>query len=185
MVRDVYIVRDHDDRDALVVQRPEQLHDLCAGLAVQCAGRFVGEQNFRIIDNGARNGDTLTLTAGKLVGLEIHAVAEPDAFQRANGTLAALLFRHARVEQGERNVFDGALPRQQVEALKNEADGMQANLRELFFAAADDVLTRKDVRSGGRQVETADDVHQRRFARAGRSHDRNIFTLVNGEGNVL
>ncbi len=42
----VRLVGDHDDGDALVaVQRGQQLHDFVAALAVQIAGRLVGQQH--------------------------------------------------------------------------------------------------------------------------------------------
>ena len=47
VARDVQFVRDHDDRDALVVEFLEHAHDLDAGLAVEIAGGFVREQQRR------------------------------------------------------------------------------------------------------------------------------------------
>jgi hypothetical protein len=60
----------------LIVEHLEKLHDLRAGLAVQRAGRFIGEQDLRIVDDCAGDRHALALAAGKLVRLEIHAVAE-------------------------------------------------------------------------------------------------------------
>src|SRR5690606_40346945 len=66
----VRIVRDHDDRLALLfVQRLQQLEDLIARLAVQVAGRLVAQQDRRVGDDGARDADTLLLAAGQLARL--------------------------------------------------------------------------------------------------------------------
>ena len=45
--RDLLVVRDHDDRRALVVQRVEELQDGRAGGLVEVAGRLVGQQDPR------------------------------------------------------------------------------------------------------------------------------------------
>ena len=65
--RDVEFVRDHDERDAAVVEFLKQAHDLDAGARVEIAGRFVGQQQFGRVDQGAGNGNALLLSAGKLV----------------------------------------------------------------------------------------------------------------------
>src|SRR5436190_13916401 len=65
---DVGLVRDEDDRVAPRVQPMEHLHDFLAGLRVEVAGRLVGEQDGRVVHQGARDGDALALTAGQLVG---------------------------------------------------------------------------------------------------------------------
>ena len=58
---------DHDDGDALfLVERDEQVHDLVAALAVEVAGRLVGEQYQRAGDDGAGDGHALLLAARQL-----------------------------------------------------------------------------------------------------------------------
>jgi hypothetical protein len=43
------------------MQAVEQGHDLGAGLRVEVAGRFIGQDDGRIIDQGAGDGDALPL----------------------------------------------------------------------------------------------------------------------------
>ncbi len=57
-----------DDGVAGLVQAREQGHDLDAGLRIEVTGRFVGEQDRRIVDERAGDGDALPLTAGQFVG---------------------------------------------------------------------------------------------------------------------
>ena len=65
--RGVRVVRDHDDRLAvLAVERLQQVEDLVARLAVEVAGRLVAEQQRRVGDDGARDADALLLAAGEL-----------------------------------------------------------------------------------------------------------------------
>jgi hypothetical protein len=80
---DVEFVRDHDEGDALVVEPAEGIHDLDAGAGVEVAGRFVGQDEGRLHDEGTGDGDPLLLAAGELVGEVIGAVAEPDQFEGA------------------------------------------------------------------------------------------------------
>ncbi len=61
---DVGLVSDEDDSVAFPVKLVEQRHDLDAGFGVEVAGRLVGQDDGRIIDKGAGDGDALALTAG-------------------------------------------------------------------------------------------------------------------------
>ena len=67
-----------DEYDGLVVTLvhfAEQVHDDAAGLAVQRAGGFVGQDDGRV----ARDGHALLLPAGQLIGLVFHAFAHAHA----------------------------------------------------------------------------------------------------------
>ena len=87
--RDVVLVGDQDDRLAAGVELVEDLHDLLAGPGVEVAGRLVGEDDRRAVDQGAGDGDALALSARELVRLVPHAVREPDLLDRLLGELPA------------------------------------------------------------------------------------------------
>src|SRR6266536_3158871 len=59
-------VRHLDDRRALVVEAPEQLHDLAALVGVQVAGGLVGEAHLRARHHRARHAHELLLASGEL-----------------------------------------------------------------------------------------------------------------------
>src|SRR6476660_5658212 len=80
---DVLLVRDHDDGDAVLVELLENGQDLDACAAVEIAGRFIRQQDLRIIDQRARNRDALLLTAGKLTRKMILTTREPDRCKHA------------------------------------------------------------------------------------------------------
>ena len=64
---DVGFVRDEHNRVPSVVQPLEKRHDFLARLRVQVARGFVGEQDGRVVDEGACQGDALLCNyAGKL-----------------------------------------------------------------------------------------------------------------------
>ena len=77
------VVGDHDDGLAvLAVQHLQQVQHLVGGLAVEVAGRLVADQQGRIGDQRAGDGDALRLAAGQFAGLVLGAVGEADQGQR-------------------------------------------------------------------------------------------------------
>ena len=61
------VVRDEDERRLAPPLQPEQQIDhMAAGLAVEVAGRLVGENELRPAAQGARDGDALLLAAREL-----------------------------------------------------------------------------------------------------------------------
>ena len=76
---DVVLVRDQEHGDAALEVEPlEDAHHLDAGPRVEVAGRLVGEENRRVRDQRARDGDALLLAAGELIRMVIGAIAETD-----------------------------------------------------------------------------------------------------------
>ncbi len=63
---DVGVVGDHQDGLALVVGLAQQAQHVEGGLAIQVAGRFISQQNGRLVDEGARQRHALFLAARKL-----------------------------------------------------------------------------------------------------------------------
>jgi hypothetical protein len=60
---DAFFVGYEDDCLALPVKLVEQGKDVLAGFAVEVAGGFVSQQNARVADKRAGNGDPLFFTA--------------------------------------------------------------------------------------------------------------------------
>ena len=85
----------HHDYQAVAGDFGEQIHDLHACFRVEGARRLVGQNDFRLVDQGARDGDALHLAARKLAGLFIDVLAEADAFEGRACSLASLCTRHA------------------------------------------------------------------------------------------
>src|SRR3954453_19993616 len=70
---DIVLVGDEADGVAALVQALEKAHYFVAGGGVESAGGLVGEEDRRVVHEGAGDGDALALTAGELVGLVVHA----------------------------------------------------------------------------------------------------------------
>ena len=178
------VVRDHDD-ELIFCDLLQQIHDLYARLAVERAGRLVGEQNVGVVDDGARDGHALHLAAGHLVRRLVELVAQTDLFQRLNSARAPLLTRDTRERQRELDVCQHALVRDEVVALKDKADGVVAVCVPVAVvvllrgAAVDDKV------AGGVAVQTADDVQQRGLAAAGLAQNRDELALTKGNVDAL
>jgi len=178
---DVGLVGDEDDGVSAGVKVVEESHDLIAGLGVEVAGGFVGEDDGGAINEGSGDGDALALTAGELVGLVHHAGAETDGLEDIFGTFGAVGGRGAVVNEGQLDVVERGGTSEKVEGLEDEADFFIANAGELVVVELGDVVTIEPVAALGWGVEATDEVHQRRFARAGGPHDGDVFVVADAE----
>ena len=133
VLRDVRLVRDQHDRDALIVQLLEERHDLDRHVAVEVSRRLVGEQQRRARHERARDRDALLLTARQLARMVIEPIAEPDAPQRVGGQrLRVLPPARAVVQQRQLDVVERRGAREQVEALEDEAELLVSEVGELI-----------------------------------------------------
>src|ERR1051326_1180263 len=180
VLRDVVLVCDQHDRFSFVVECLKDGHDLFRRARVEISRRLVSEHDCRIRDERACDGDALLLSAGQLRGLIAFASFQSHAMQRVERRFVPLLARPSElaVQQRQLDVLDRRRAREQIEALKNEADLRVANDGALVAIELRDVDSVEQVRSGRRTIEAAEDVHQRRLAGAGRSHDRDEVAFV-------
>src|SRR5512143_2715812 len=77
----------------LMDQTGKRLDYLEGALGVEGSGRLIRQYEGRFMDQGARNGDTLLLTAGQLRGQATQALLEAQATQqlrRARTTIAVV-----------------------------------------------------------------------------------------------
>ena len=102
------IVRDEDDGLAAGGQLFEDADDVAAGLLVEVAGRLVGQDQRRVVDERAGDGHALALAAGELVRAMLGAVVEADAIERFERARAALVAVDAGVEQRQLDVLPGS-----------------------------------------------------------------------------
>ena len=84
MLGNIWLVCDHDDGRAVLVQAMQNVHNFNAGLGVQITRGFVCQNQRRLIDQRARNRDTLLLSARKLIGTMMQAAASANGFERGN-----------------------------------------------------------------------------------------------------
>ena len=122
-------------------------------------------------DDGARDGDQLLLSARELVGIEVLLADDLEAVQHVADDAVALALLDVAI--GQRNVevlVDGERI-EQVIALENEAEVFLVQLHAIFFVELVDGVLDQVILTGPGAVVHAEQVEQRGFARAGRSHD--------------
>ena len=182
---DVRLVGDQDDRVPGTVQPLEQRQDLQTGLRIQIPGRFVSQQNRRIVDEGARDRDALTLTAGQLVRLVRDPVGELDPLERLERARAPDGAGDTGVDERQLHVVQRRGSRQQVEGLEDEPDLLVADARQLVVLHLPHLLTVEQVTASAGRVQAPDQVHQGGLPGAGRPHDRHILTTLDLYGDPL
>ena len=178
------VVRDHNHQP-VGGQRADQLHNLHARLRVERAGRLVAEQDFGVVGQRAGDGHALHLPAGKLVGLLVQMLLEPHLLEHLDGAPVLLLARDARQRHPQLDVGHDRQMRDEVIALKHEADrvvavGVPLALLEVLRALAlDDQLAVVVA------VQPADDVEEGRLARAAFAQHGDELLLAEGNGDAV
>lgn len=180
------IVRDHDNRFAGVAREgTENVENFGGGSGIQIAGRFVSDDQARIGDEGACDGDTLFLAAGKLFGQMMHARAEADEFESDFDLFLASAAGKLGEQERQFDVFERGEDRNQIERLENKSDVLISPIGELRFVEARDFDALHEAFAFGGAIDAGDDVKQRAFSGTGRAHEREKFAAGDIEGNVV
>ena len=140
---------------------------------IERAGRLVAKQHLGPLRNRPRNGHALLLAAGHLRGKVVHAIREFDERERG--------FRRHRVARDlgdERDVLPPGEAGDEIVKLENEPDGIAPEAREFVLVRTGKVVAAIGERAVGRRVESAEDVEERGFSRAGCAEQDDEFAAV-------
>src|SRR5262245_54351513 len=88
---DVVLVSDHDDGLTGLVELAQHLHDLVAGVRVEIAGRLVGEDDVRVVDQRPGDRNALLLAAGELHRPVVEPVAQANQLGELDAALRGFL----------------------------------------------------------------------------------------------
>jgi hypothetical protein len=162
-----------DDRDRLLElvdgTAQERQHGV-ARLGVEVAGRLVREDHHRTGHQRARDRDALLLAARQLGWPVAAALLQPDGDEQPLEPLAVDLV--AGDPRRQQDVLLDRQGRQQIERLEDETDARSPQPCQLAVVEIVQPGAAEHNLAGGRQVEPGEQVHERRFARAGWPHDR-------------
>ena len=165
------VVRHHHQRRAFPpVEFQQQFEHLLAGLAIQIAGRLIGQQNRRLRDERAGQRHALLLAAGKLHRIVVQAVRQADAreqFPRARGHFRT----RARQFRRQQDILFRGQSRNQLERLKNETDLAPAHFRHAVFGKPGNIFAIEQNLAAGGVVEAREQAEQRALAASRRPHD--------------
>ncbi len=112
----------------------------------------------------------------------------PSSSQRSARPFDARLAAHRsrrRVIEGKADIIDRAGPREEIEALEDEAEARAADAGEFRLLEPRDVDAVEEVPPAGRTIEAAQDRHQRRLARSRRAHDGDEFAALDRQADAL
>ena len=84
----------------------------------------------------------------------------------------------ATVEQGKLRIFQRAGAGNQIEALKHETDLPVSDVGQFIGPKSRDIDAVQPIMAAGRLIQTAQHVHQGRFPRSRRAHDRHKLALL-------
>ena len=177
-------MRDHYDK-AVARHLFEYLHYLNARFGVECARRFVGKQDIRVVHKCAGYCDALHLTTGHLVGLFAELIAEPHALKHRFGSAAAFGTVDARYRERKLNVCKHRLMRDEIVTLKNKADRMIAVCVPVAVAEGVCRLAVYFKLAGCISVKSADDIEKCGLAAARWTQHRHELAVTEGQGNAL
>ena len=156
---------------------PQDFHHLDAGFTVQRAGRFVCQQDLRIVHQRPGNRDTLHLSAAELVGFFAELIRQTDLLQRFLGPAAAFFLPDPGQRQRQLDIGQHSLVGNQVIALEHESDRMVAVGIPVAFLKILCALSADDQVSVRVLVQPSDNIQQRRFPAAGRPQNRRKFAF--------
>ena len=165
-------VGDYDQNVVLLLmQVDKQLADALGILAIEVAGRFIGEQQRRLLDQGAGHGDALPLAAGEFGGIVSESVGSGRRVPANRGhILDSCGVAFAIHERRHQHIFQNGALRQQMMILKDEADPTIAERGQFWLGKCEGVGPFQRDGAARGLFERAENVQQGALARAGRPH---------------
>src|SRR5215204_5713591 len=154
-----FVVGGHYHDPAGLGQLPEQPQHSLDLDVVQVRGRLIGQDQWRIVGEGAGDGDALLLTARQVAWAVVEALAEPEAVQQLFGAGPGLSGWHPGRPQWRLDVVAGGQAGHQVEGLEHYphavapvlGEGGPAEGGHLGVADPDRARRRPQDRGQGRQ----------------------------------
>ena len=149
----------------------QKLEDARGVVRIKVAGRFVGQQKRRSMNQRSRHGGALHFAAAHLVREGVGARGESDEFEHLGRAGAGVLGPVAAQEEGKLDVLDRGHGQQQIEKLEDDAEALAPVCGEGAFVHV--VQSESVDRDLARcwLVESAEQIEQRAFAAtAGTGH---------------
>ena len=121
-----HVMGHNRQRDAVGCQHFQFFHDDADGTWIERGRRFIAQHHGRVGDQGAGDGNTLLLAAGKHFGQLFAAIAHAYFFDRFQGAAPGFGGRYALKLEREDYIFFGCERLDEVETLEHKTDVLQA-----------------------------------------------------------
>ena len=184
LAHEIEIVRRHHDGGAARVDVSEQLEDTARRALVQVAGGLVSQEHRRLIDQCPRDGDALLLAARQLARVRLRLRREADLREHAHHARRDCRGARARHFERERDVLFGGAVLEQPEILKYDAE-LAAQHGDIAGAHLVHVVSRNAHLARRGALVGVDELHDRRFARAGVAGEEGELPFGDMERDVL
>src|SRR5436190_1094474 len=172
------------DRRSRAVQLREQLHDLLPLTRVEIAGRLVGEDQGRLVNQRARHRDELLLAARELPRKEVLLRDDPKAVERVGDERVALALLDVAVRQRHIEVLRHREIVEQVVLLEHEPDVLLVERHTVLGLHLVHRVVEEAVFTRPVAVEHAEDGEQRGLPRPGWTHDRDELARGDVDRNL-
>ena len=185
LLDDFHLVGNQNDGDAeFFIDVFQKLENGFHGFRVEGRGRFVGEKDGRIGNDGARDANTLFLAAGELRRIFVFIFGEADEVQNGFDFFRLFRFGHAGKFQWEGDVLVNGAPGEKIEMLEDHAD-VFPGFAKIFFGKFRHVFAADDDFAGGGGFEHIDAADERGFAGTGLSDNAENFAVIDREVDVV
>src|SRR5438477_1687436 len=182
-VNDLAVVGRHQNGGSSCVDLQQELDDFPGGRRVEVPGRFIGQEDLRIVHERPRDRDSLLLAARKLIGKLVLFSFEADDAEHLFDLWLEVPQRAFSDAQGEGDILEDGEIGEQLEILKDHAD-LAPQERQMTALQAAEVLT-LDMDLAGRDLLLADqEADQGRLAGTARSDQEDEVLLWNHERDV-
>ena len=161
-----HVVRRHQYRDPHAVKFLKQTQDPFREGIVQVTGRFIRQQNGRLVHYRAGDTHALLLTAGELDREVLRFVQQPDLIQRRRNATADIIVTGASNNQRDRDVIENRAIHQQVVILENHANLTTQERHFTVLKTANFMAAEPDF-PGAWPLDPTDQLEQGTFPRAG------------------
>ncbi len=138
-----------------------------------------------MVDDGASDRDALHLSAGELIRKVPCPFGQPDSLEHFVHSLLDVAAWDARQRQRERDVLEHIQRRNEIEKLKDIADRVAPQHRELSFIERRCLLIAEKDLAARWAVDGADQIQQRRFSASGRAHQHSEFAARDLERDII
>src|SRR3990172_620654 len=173
------VVRDHQDRLALGDQIVEERENRLGRLGIQIAGRFVGQNDRRVVGQRAGDGNALLLTAGNRRRQLVGVLGQLNYLEQAHRALLPVAGRvHISEVHRQHHVLDERQGGQELEKLEDDAQLEAAPLRHLVLAQAMHGGVADPHLARSRSIDAGDHVKQGGLAAARFANDGDEFAFV-------
>ena len=177
-----------DNQDAALFIENFLFHkgdDHPASVAIQRGGRFVKNQNLRLADDRPRNRHALLLAAGKLHRQNVAPVFKTDNFQLfsrlADGFIPVALLQNQR----NRDILGRGQPWKQMVILKDEANRVQPEIRQLVIVQRPNIGSLHFHVAGVGPQDAGNHAEHGRLAAAGGADDEQHLAKVRDQSNLI